>query len=152
MNRAPFLLAVLIVLSVWAAVPWAYPPETEIQEVVSNPQSYHMHVVTLKGTVSHIEKLPPYPCSPPIGGMDVPPAGEPTIQMVTFQCYGAATFTLEDATGTLPVRWLGTCCLPEVAIHINEGETVIVSGIVMWDHLYPGTVSVNATNLLQSKP
>ena len=102
--------------------------------------------------VRRIEKLPPYLCSPPGAGINLPPAGEAAIPVVSWRCYGASTFTIEDVTGTLPVQWPGICCTPEVAIHLAEGETVIVSGVVLWDHLYPGAASVNATALLQSKP
>lgn len=80
-----------------------------IGAIVADPEPYHAHVVTLRGTVQQVHELDPYR----------QPSG--TI------CYGTYLFTLQDDTGSLDVAVLGICGIaiarpPEV----SDGDKVIV--------------------------
>ncbi|MGQ0810933.1 MAG: hypothetical protein ACT4OO_06890 [Nitrospiraceae bacterium] len=65
-----------------------------IQNVLAEPDSFHLRQITLEGTVREVQPLAPY--TAPSGAM----------------CYGAYLFRLEDETGSLPVAVLGVCGVP----------------------------------------
>ena len=80
-----------------------------IAEILASPESYHLDLVTVQGTVRHVERLVPYHL----------PSGS--------TCYGAYTFTLRDETGSLAVSVLGFCGIPifrEPAV--AEGDRIIL--------------------------
>ncbi len=80
-----------------------------IAEILASPESYHLDLVTVQGTVRHVERLAPYHL--PSGSI----------------CYGAYTFTLRDETGSLAVSVLGFCGTPifrEPAV--ADGDRIIL--------------------------
>ncbi len=80
-----------------------------IAEILASPESYHLDLVTVRGTVRHVERLAPYHL--PSGSI----------------CYGAYTFTLRDETGSLAVSVLGFCGTPifrEPAV--ADGDRIIL--------------------------
>jgi hypothetical protein len=83
--------------------------EVSIGTIVADPDAYHLRLVTLRGTVRHVQLLEPYP--QPSGAM----------------CYGAYTFRLEDDTGELEVAVLGICGVPLFRLsQVSEGDRVVV--------------------------
>ena len=87
------LLLLSLILLIWPHTVGAEEP-VPIRKVLADPGDYHLTKVTLTGTVSQVEPLEPYPL--PSGAV----------------CYGAFTFTLQDATGSLPIAVLGICGTP----------------------------------------
>jgi len=79
-----------------------------IGEIRAHPESYHLRIIPIQGTVRKVEVLQPHhPWQP----------GDPS-------CYGAYVFELEDGTGSLEISVLGrsgTCNKP------IEGESPDVS-------------------------
>src|SRR2546425_2060629 len=112
-----FLLVVIIGSAGWAESP------TPIGEIIRDPQDYHAHLVTLKGAIRQVKEGP----SPIVSESGL--------------CYGAAYFTLEDVTGSMPIEFLGVCGRgPDAAPHLSEGDGVTVYATVNWNHQYPGSV------------
>lgn len=115
MPRTSLHLAGLIVALTGAAIPtlmWAEEP-ISIQQILDEPQVYHLRHVTLHGTVRDVESLDPY-----------------TLPNGT-NCYGAYLFRLEDDTSTLSVAVLGICGKPLVRDpEVEEGDRVEVSATI----------------------
>ncbi len=104
------ITASLLVLLPLMCAPDAWTGETVlIKRVLENPGSYHLTMVTFAGTVSEVTALAPYYI----------PTGT--------ACYGAYTFTLRDASGSLSVAVLGICGVPaDRPQTIADGDQVIV--------------------------
>lgn len=80
-----------------------------IAEILASPESYHLDLVTVQGTVRHVERLVPYHL----------PSGS--------TCYGAYTFTLRDETGSLAVSVLGFCGTPIFREPpVTDGDRIIL--------------------------
>lgn len=91
---------------------WAEEPSS-IQQILEEPQVYHLRHVTLQGTVRDVQALDPY-----------------TLPNGT-NCYGAYLFRLEDDTSTLPVAVLGICGKPLVRDpEVEDGARVEVSAVI----------------------
>ena len=98
MFRTSIHLAGLMLTLMGAAMPtllWAEEP-ISIQQILEDPQIYHLRHVTLHGTVRDVQPLDPYKLP------------NETV------CYGAYLFRLEDDTSTLAVAVLGICGKPLV--------------------------------------
>lgn len=81
-----------------------------IQQILEEPQVYHLRHVTLHGTVRDVQPLDPY-----------------TLPNGT-NCYGAYLFRLEDDASTLSVAVLGICGRPLVRDpEVEDGDRVEVS-------------------------
>ncbi|WP_447975389.1 hypothetical protein [Nitrospira sp. Kam-Ns4a] len=63
-------------------------------EILADPDRYHLHLVTLHGTVREVQLIEPYQL--PTGAA----------------CYGAYSFILGDHTGAIEVTVLGLCGTP----------------------------------------
>jgi hypothetical protein len=86
---------------------------TSIQQILYEPQVYHLRHVTLQGTVRDVQPLDPY-----------------TLPNGT-NCYGAYLFRLEDDTTTIPVAVLGICGKPLVRDpEVEDGARVEVSATI----------------------
>ncbi|TKS58585.1 MAG: hypothetical protein EWM72_02881 [Nitrospira sp.] len=100
---------------VGAATPtllWAEEP-IGIQQILEEPQVYHLRHVTLHGTVRDVQPLDPY-----------------TLPNGT-NCYGAYLFRLEDDTSTLAVAVLGICGKPLIRDpEVEDGARVEVSATI----------------------
>lgn len=91
---------------------WAEEP-ISIQQILEEPQVYHLRHVTLHGTVRDVQSLDPY-----------------TLPNGT-NCYGAYLFRLEDDTSTLAVAVLGICGKPLVRDpEVEDGARVEVSATI----------------------
>ena len=85
-----------------------------IGEVIADPDTYHIRIVLLQGTVRRVTPLPPYS-----------PASDTT-------CYGAYTFTLEDETGAIEISVLGFCGAPVLrAPEVREGELILLKAQIL---------------------
>jgi putative ubiquitin-RnfH superfamily antitoxin RatB of RatAB toxin-antitoxin module len=115
MVRAAVRLAGLTLALIEAAAPghlWAEGPIT-IQQILEEPQVYHLRHVTLHGTVRDVQALDPY-----------------TVPNGT-NCYGAYLFRLEDDTSAIPVAVLGICGKPLVRNpEVEDGDRVEVSATI----------------------
>jgi len=130
MRRAIFISILLLMTGGTA---WAEPP-TAIESIMRDLQAYHLHRVTLKGTVRNPQKGP----SP--------------IQGELRQCYDSYYFMLEDATGSIPVQFGGVCGPPGTSFHLTEGQSVMVEGFVVWNGEYPGSAYVATGNPPRVEP
>jgi len=112
----------LLLVAIIGSLAWAESLPT-IGEILSDPQDYHAHLVTLKGVIRQVKE------------------GQSPIVSESGLCYGAAYFILEDATGSMPIEFLGVCGRgPDAAPHLSEGDGVTVYATVNWNHQYPGSV------------
>lgn len=115
MFRTSIHLAGLMLTLVAAAMPtllWAEEP-ISIQQILEEPQVYHLRHVTLHGTVRDVQPLDPYKLP------------NETV------CYGAYLFRLEDDTSTLAVAVLGICGKPLVRDpEVEDGDRVEVSATI----------------------
>jgi hypothetical protein len=107
MRVTVFLLFVL--MSSQMALVGAEEP-IPIGEIVAHPDAYHLHLVTLQGTVRQVRAFDPYFLSSGTG------------------CYGAYTFVLEDdSDAALMVAVLGICGRPFIRDpEVSDGDPVIV--------------------------
>lgn len=86
---------------------------TSIQQILEEPQVYHLRHVTLQGTVRDVQPLAPYTV----------PNGD--------HCYGAYLFRLEEDAATIPVAVLGICGRPLVRDpEVEDGDRVQVSATI----------------------
>ena len=115
MFRTSINLAGLMLTLVAAAMPtlmWA-EEAINIQQILEEPQVYHLRHVTLHGTVRDVQPLDPYKLP------------NETV------CYGAYLFRLEDDTSTLSVAVLGICGKPLVRDpEVEDGDRVEVSATI----------------------
>src|SRR5947208_10588763 len=99
------VLACTLLDSAWAA------ERLTIGQLHKYHASYHMHSVTLVGTVEEMQAFPP-------------------IRAYAKKCftyYGRAKFVLVDDTGSLPVENLGSC-FPDAAQHLpQDGNRIEVT-------------------------
>jgi hypothetical protein len=88
---------------------WAEDP-ISIQQILDEPQIYHLRHVTLHGTVRDVQALDPY-----------------MVADGKITCYGAYLFRLEDDTSTIPVAVLGICGKPLIRNpEVEDGDRVEV--------------------------
>jgi hypothetical protein len=115
MTRVIVFLVGLLLLPAWLGRPaplGADEPLT-IQQILDEPQVYHLRRVTLQGTVRDVRPLDPY-----------------TLPNGT-NCYGAYLFRLEDDTATLTVAVLGICGKPLVRDpEVSDGDRVVVNATI----------------------
>ena len=84
-----------------------------IQQILEEPQVYHLRHVTMHGTARDVQPLAPYTV----------PNGD--------NCYGAYLFRLEEDEATIPVAVLGICGRPLVRDpDIEDGERIEVSATI----------------------
>ncbi len=101
------VLPALIVLATPLAAKTGEP--LLIGTLLDDPGEYHLTTVTLSGMVTGVTAIAPYYIPSGAG------------------CYGAYTFTLRDASGSLPIAVLGICGVPIYRPPtIAEGDHVIV--------------------------
>lgn len=85
-----------------------------IQQILDEPQIYHLRHVTLHGTVRDVQPLDPY-----------------MVADGKMTCYGAYLFRLEDDASTIPVAVLGICGKPLVRDpEVEDGARVEVSATI----------------------
>lgn len=82
-----------------------------IRKILSNLQSYQLHEITLQGTSSQINPLPPY-----IGRVG--------------SVFDACTFHLDDGTGSIEVHVSKGCVWPDLKIGASNGERVEVQALL----------------------
>jgi len=105
-------LTIVIVLSLAPSLLRADEP-ISIQQILEEPQVYHLRHVVLQGTVRDVQSLEPY-----------------TLPNGT-NCYGAYLFRLEDDSATMPVAVLGICGKPLVRDpEVEDGERVELSATI----------------------
>jgi len=112
----------LLMIAIIGSLAWAVEPAPNIGDILRDPQDYHGHAVTLKGTIRQLKAGPsPFPCKCGL-------------------CYGRAYLTLEDTSGALPIEFLGACSrAPDAWPHLTDGDAVTIYAEVVWDHQYPGS-------------
>lgn len=111
-----FRLACLILTLVGAAAPSLLRAEEPItiQQILEEPQVFHLRHVTLHGTVRDVQPLDPY-----------------MVADGKITCYGAYLFRLEDDTSTIPVAVLGICGKPLIRNpEVEDGDRVEVSATI----------------------
>lgn len=92
---------------------WAEDP-ISIQQILDEPQIYHLRHVILHGTVRDVQPLDPY-----------------MVADGKMTCYGAYLFRLEDDASTIPVAVLGICGKPLVRDpEVEDGARVEVSATI----------------------
>ena len=101
----------------------AFASETlPIGKILEDPQQYHLHVVTLKGTVSNFQAL-----------------AEPFLNDEGLKCYGAYTFTLDDGTGSFEVIVRGVCGKGKTVVSKPaNGQNVSFDGLIQAPGHYSG--------------
>lgn len=105
-------LSAMLVTAALGSTALAEEP-TSLQQILEQPQVYHLRHVTLEGTVRDVQPLDPY-----------------TVPNGT-NCYGAYLFRLEDETSSLSVAVLGICGKPLVRDpEVEDGERVTVSATI----------------------
>lgn len=105
-------LTIVIVLTLVPSLLRADEP-ISIQQILEEPQVYHLRHVVLQGTVRDVQSLEPY-----------------TLPNGT-NCYGAYLFRLEDDSATMPVAVLGICGKPLVRDpEVEDGERVELSATI----------------------
>jgi hypothetical protein len=109
-----YLIVSIAVLSASVIVSPALAGEPiMIQQILEEPQVYHLHHVRLQGTVRDVQPLDPY-----------------KLPNETL-CYGAYLFRLEDDTGTISAAVLGLCGTPRVRDpEVEDGDRVEVSATI----------------------
>ena len=118
MARFSARIVVLHIALVVAGVSFSLAGEVvSIGEILKNPESYNMHVVTLEGTVRDVKPYEPY--------FEPIPCGQGV-------CYGAYTFTLVDETGSIEVAHPLLTKKPLVKVpEVPEGERVIIEAQIL---------------------
>jgi hypothetical protein len=115
MARTSIHLAGVMLLLAGATTPTLIRAEEpiSIQQILEEPQVYHLRHVTLRGIVRDVQPLDPY-----------------TLPNGT-NCYGAYLFRLEDDASTLSVAVLGICGRPLVRDpEVEDGDRVEVSATI----------------------
>lgn len=109
------VLGLPLIVAVFLAPALAVGAESiTIVELSADPNSYHLQMVMLEGTVHDIKRLVPY-----------------EIEAGTM-CYGAYTFRLEDQTGSVKVSVLGVCGLPMIREpDVTEGDRIMLRAQVL---------------------
>jgi len=93
-----------------------------IGKILEDPQQYHLHVVTLKGTVSNFQAI-----------------AEPFLNDEGLKCYGAYTFTLDDGTGSFEVIVRGVCGKGKIVVSKPaNGQNVSLDGLIQAPGHYSG--------------
>jgi hypothetical protein len=111
-NASSALLLLTFLLMLSPSLARADEP-TPVQDILANPDAYHLRLVTVHGTARDIEPLDPY----------ILPSG--------VTCYGAYLFRLDDETGSLPVAVLGVCGVPVFRDpEVEEGDRVTVTATI----------------------
>ena len=88
-----------------------------IGEILKNPESYNLHVVTLEGTVRDVKPYEPY--------FEPIPCGQGV-------CYGTYTFMLVDETGSIEVAHPVMTKKPVVKVpEVPEGERAIIEAQIL---------------------
>lgn len=113
MSRGPLgWLCVLFALAIGS--PTLADEAVPIGEILAHPESYHLRIIPIQGTVQKVAILKPH---------DPWQLGDP--------CYGAYVFELKDSTGSLELGVLGhtsNCNKPIAgeAPDVSLGDTVLV--------------------------
>jgi hypothetical protein len=95
----------------------------QIGNILARPEAYHLKVVQLQGTATHVQALPPTFMSK-FGTM----------------CYGAYTFTLGDETGSVVVEVPSMCGRSQEAVTmITENQKVSVEVRIEAPGYYTGS-------------
>jgi hypothetical protein len=111
-NTETMTAAIAFLLTMVTAHARSEEPTT-IQQILDEPRSFHLHHVTMQGTVRDVQPLDPY-----------------TLPNGT-NCYGAYLFRLEDDSSALSVAVLGLCGKPLVRDpEVEEGARVEVSAVI----------------------
>ncbi len=114
MRRTPETVtaAIALLLTMVTASAWGEEP-IAIQQILDEPRNFHLHPVTMQGTVRDVQPLDPY-----------------TLPNGT-NCYGAYLFRLEDDSSALSVAVLGICGKPVVRDpEVEEGARVEVHAVI----------------------
>lgn len=107
------LVVVVTLLGVNTPILSCAEESASIQQILEEPQVYHLRHVTLQGTVRDVQPLAPYTV----------PNGD--------HCYGAYLFRLEEDVATIPVAVLGICGRPLVRDpEVEDGDRVQVSATI----------------------
>ncbi|NGZ61466.1 MAG: hypothetical protein CV081_13345, partial [Nitrospira sp. LK265] len=109
----PLVVVLLTLLGATTQTPVYAEDATSIQQILEEPQIYHLRRATLRGIVRDVQPLAPYTV----------PNGD--------NCYGAYLFRLEDDEATIPVAVLGICGRPIVRDpEVEDGDRVEVSATI----------------------
>ncbi len=80
-----------------------------IQQILEDPEEFHLSNVFFQGTAQEVKAIDPYKIS----------SGD--------ACYGAYSFDLQDASGTIPILVLGFCGTPMLRPPpFTDGEKLLV--------------------------
>jgi hypothetical protein len=106
---------VVVAAGLLAVAGFAFADEpVVIGEVVADPDTYHFSLVSMEGTVRQVTQLPPYTPGP------------------DTTCYGAYTFMLEDASGSIEVNVLGICGKPFLRTpEVNDGDRILLKAQIL---------------------
>jgi hypothetical protein len=112
LSTQRFRIIAALVAATIPSLLWAEEP-ISIQQILEEPQVYHLRHVTLHGTVRDVQPLDPYTL----------PNGH--------NCYGAYLFWLEDDSAAISVAVLGICGKPLVRDpEVEDGARVEVSATI----------------------
>lgn len=92
-----------------------------IRDLKFSVVSYQLKTVTIHGAVKDLKALPPH-----FSGRSVSKGG--------CTVYGSYTFTLVDESGELDVQKAGRCFDVQNTPPVDEGDVVIVQGVVQFFH------------------
>lgn len=109
-QSRPVILLILSFLYLGTISPVLSAEPTSIAKLFSFPE-YHLHSVTLQGTVKHVRPVPPH-----LG------------RLCLIQ--GSYRFTLEDPTGSIEVEVPGTCSPFSSAVAVTEGEHIVLDALI----------------------
>jgi len=104
-------------LLVFVSVVSAFADETiALGTILANPNSYHLKTVNMRGTAMKIRAIDP--------------ADRPNYLGRRVFCPGAFSFTLDDGTGPIEVKFLGGCDAPSTTekrpLPVSEGDSVLI--------------------------
>ena len=113
--RLIYLIAAVLLLVLFHVSSLGAVDTINIKDLKFNAVSLQLKMVTLRGMVKDLKALSPHPAKKCI-------------------VYGSYTFTLVDESGELDVQKAGRCFDVQNKPPINEGDVVIVQGVVQFFH------------------
>lgn len=118
-HKTRTLTPLMLMIVVWVGEVVAANDSLPIHSVLRSGMSYHLHSVTLQGTVRTLQ------------------AGLPTVWEDGSPCeqYDSYRFTLEDQTGSIEVAVRGVCGRPGAVRTVSEGDHVTVLALI---HAFQG--------------
>ncbi len=127
MEQGKHLIIPLLLFLV--SVASAFADETiAIGAILANPNRYHLKTVNMRGTAMNIRAIDP--------------AERPNYLGRPVFCPGAFSFTLDDGTGSIEVKFLGDCDAPTTTekrpLPVSDGDNVLIQARIQAPNIIHG--------------